>query len=929
MQNPRLDLAAALGRYGDIDASVYTQQIDRVGVRRVDIFAHLTIATAGVTSLWRLYPVWAPILWLAALGLSLLYRVSVQRRYRAAPFERRADRSWTLWFALGALATGCVWGLLASAFVVTNDLMPQMLALTLIGAMSIAGIARNAASTPVMVGLVAPMITMSAGALLVHPTSFHVAVSIMFAALAVVVITSGRTLHQSLNADLRKTLELVKTGTTLANAQDAANVGGWEVEAATRRVVWSGAMFRILGLEASSRPPSIEMILEKVHPEDRDRVAAAIDDWLLGATDLAIDHRLVGNDGDVRWIHQFGLTHQDMDGRPARHVAMVQDITEKKRAEEKLEFANVVLRTQMEAAQSGVMVVSKTGEIITFNERFLELTKCPRSLLEAGRYDAVLGHLLSHVRDADAYRRRVQYFNDNPEENGSDDIEIVGHRSIHQYTVTLKGPSGDYLGRVWFLRDETEHRQALAEAVMISRLDPLTGLANRGAFVEALQLAVVKAARGDATFAVLYIDLDHFKDVNDGLGHPAGDEVLRTVAARLTSISRPSDTVARLGGDEFAVIAADLRTTADASDLAARLIEAVSEPYAVNGVPVRISASIGIAPYAPGSMDADTLLSRADLALYHAKAAGRSDHRSFTEAMDAKARSRTMLGAELGEAIDRDELFLLYQPQIDLRCGRVTGVEALARWRHPRRGVLRPDIFLPVAEQTGFIGKLGRWALSTACREAKAWVDAGRAPFRVAVDVSSLQFKTPLAFEADIEEALAESGLAPENLELELTETVLTSTLRIHANVLPRLRERGLTIAMDGFGAGYSSLDCFRRYPIDRVKIARTLVRDIEAGGADAAIVKATIGLARELGIGVVAEGVERRSQLDLLQSWGCEEAQGFYFAKPLTAERIAPLLGAGFRPSLAAMPALDLGRHPPATVQSCACHSVRAAPVS
>jgi EAL domain-containing protein (putative c-di-GMP-specific phosphodiesterase class I) len=199
----------------------------------------------------------------------------------------------------------------------------------------------------------------------------------------------------------------------------------------------------------------------------------------------------------------------------------------------------------------------------------------------------------------------------------------------------------------------------------------------------------------------------------------------------------------------------------------------------------------------------------------------------------------------------------------------------------------------------------------------------------VAVDVSSLQFKTPLAFEADIEEALAESGLAPENLELELTETVLTSTLRIHANVLPRLRERGLTIAMDGFGAGYSSLDCFRRYPIDRVKIARTLVRDIEAGGADAAIVKATIGLARELGIGVVAEGVERRSQLDLLQSWGCEEAQGFYFAKPLTAERIAPLLGAGFRPSLAAMPALDLGRHPPATVQSCACHSVRAAPVS
>jgi diguanylate cyclase (GGDEF)-like protein len=489
------------------------------------------------------------------------------------------------------------------------------------------------------------------------------------------------------------------------------------------------------------------------------------------------------------------------------------------------------------------------------------------------------------------YSERVNHFYDNPGEDGQDDLELADGRFVHRYTVTLTAPDGQYLGRAWYYRDVTEERAALAQAVRTARLDPLTGLANRVAFVEDLQAAIAAHTDTGRAFAILYMDLDHFKDVNDALGHPAGDDLVRAVAQRLTAACRLTDLIARFGGDEFAVIAMDVATEAAASNLATHLIEVISEPYVVRGVPVRISASVGIALRTAGDADADTMLSQADLALYSAKAQGRSAHRAFTREMDTEVRTRLALGAELHQAIEADDLFLLYQPQIELGSRRVVGVEALVRWRHPERGVLSPDLFIPVAEQTGCIGKLGHWVTTTACRQAAAWLHEGAPSVRMAINVSSLQFKSPLAFETDIEDALAQSGLPPACLELELTETVLMNAFKGNENPLWRLRERGLTLAIDDFGTGYSSLDYLRRFPVDRIKIAQNFVRDLESSPGDAAIVKATIGLARELKIDVIAEGVERPRQLELLQAWGCTEAQGYLISRPLPADQIPPLL--------------------------------------
>jgi diguanylate cyclase (GGDEF)-like protein len=419
-------------------------------------------------------------------------------------------------------------------------------------------------------------------------------------------------------------------------------------------------------------------------------------------------------------------------------------------------------------------------------------------------------------------------------------------------------------------------------------------LANRGVFVESLRHAISNAKRTGRSFAVIYLDLDHFKDINDTLGHPVGDELLKAVAARLRANTREADTVARFGGDEFAVVAPEITEPADVAMLAEKLIKALAEPFALLGNDIHTGASIGIDLYGPDALDAETLLSHADVALYRAKAEGRGGYRFFTEAMDSEVRTRVTLGAELREAIDSDQLLLQYQPQVSTESGRINGLEALVRWRHPRRGLVGPEVFVPLAEKIGVVAKLGHWVLWTACRQGKAWLDAGIDPVRIAVNLSALQFKTPQVLEKDIVAALTETGLPPGLLELEITETVLMETSREHSDILARLRQLGVTIAIDDFGTGYSSLDYLSRFPVDRIKIAQNFVRNLETTPRNAAIVKATIGLARELSITVIAEGVETLKQVELLKGWGCGEAQGFYFAKPLGEAEATAMLRTG-----------------------------------
>jgi diguanylate cyclase (GGDEF)-like protein len=427
----------------------------------------------------------------------------------------------------------------------------------------------------------------------------------------------------------------------------------------------------------------------------------------------------------------------------------------------------------------------------------------------------------------------------------------------------------------------------------MARYDHLTGLANRAKFAEALQHEIARAHRDGASFAVLCLDLDHFKDVNDTLGHPIGDLLLQSVAERLQASVRETDTVSRFGGDEFALIATDLRDPADAAALALKVLTALSEPVVIGDIEVRSGASVGIAVYGPDSTDSEMLLSHADIALYRAKSEGRGTYRFFTDAMDAEVRTEFMLGAELRQAIETGELYLVYQPQVDIYTGRIIGVEALARWLHPTRGVVSPSVFIPVAEKTGLIVAVGRWVMNEACRQMKEWLDAGVAPPIIAMNLSARQFKTPRELENDIAATLAETGVPPQRVELELTESVLMDASREHSDVLLRLREAGFRISIDDFGTGYSSLDYLRRFPVDRIKIAQQFMFDPTEGSGDA-IIRAAIALAHELKLDVIVEGVETAKQLQRVKSCGGREVQGYYFSKPVVAEAMTPLLRKG-----------------------------------
>jgi diguanylate cyclase (GGDEF)-like protein/PAS domain S-box-containing protein len=563
-------------------------------------------------------------------------------------------------------------------------------------------------------------------------------------------------------------------------------------------------------------------------------------------------------------------------------------------AEAALRRSELTFRTVAEAAQDGILMFDAAGTVQFWNP--------------------AAGRILGYSR-AEAMGRRLEEWLVTPpvpeagfagtgltapmaSADGGQTMELAAvRRDGVEIPIELSVAPvelGERRVAVGILRDISDRKRAEAEMQRMARYDGLTGLANRGHFVEAVEHAIARSRRDRTMFAVLYLDIDHFKDVNDTLGHPVGDRLLQAIAGRLRSRVRETDTIARFGGDEFAILQTTLQDATDAARLAGTLLDLLTQPFHIDGNEIRTAASVGITTGDAADRDVEALLAHADIALYRAKSEGRGTFRFFTDAMDAEVRTRVTLAAELRRALGGGELFLLYQPQVDLETGRVVGVEALLRWRHPRRGVLGPAEFLGAAESSGFIVALGQWVLAEVCRQGREWIDAGVAPDVVAVNVSPLQFRAPLELERCITLAVADSGLPPERLELELTETALMEATRDHSAVLGRLRGRGIRLSIDDFGTGYSSLDYLRRFPADRIKIAQSFVSGMTRYPENAAIVKAALGLTRELGLGVIAEGVECAEERDLLREWGCPQAQGNLFAEPLAVEAVRLVLQQG-----------------------------------
>ncbi|ESZ47735.1 putative bifunctional diguanylate cyclase/phosphodiesterase [Mesorhizobium sp. RSR565B] len=562
-------------------------------------------------------------------------------------------------------------------------------------------------------------------------------------------------------------------------------------------------------------------------------------------------------------------------------VSIYEDITEQRRAEQELKEQHRRFDAALANMSQGLLMYDAEGTLIVRNQRFLDLYKVTPDDFPLGMSQRALLEQMVRLRiypsmdiDGEIANTRASL---QAGEERSTDRSLADGRTLLVARRPLAGG-----GWVATFEDITERRRAEERMSHLAHYDTLTDLPNRSMFRERLDQAMA----GDTPLAIFSLDLDRFKAVNDTWGHPAGDWLLKCVAERLRhSLRSDTDVVARLGGDEFAILQFNPKGATDAEQLAKRIVAVVSQPFRDKGRDMHVGISLGIALYPGDGKDADTLLKNADMALYSGKSEGRNVYRFFEPGMDALVRARLALETDLETALKRREFVLEFQPITNIASGKIVGAEALMRWNSPTRGLVAPDDFIAAAEDSGLIVPLGEWALKKACSVAAGWPPG----MRIAVNVSAVQIRSA-DFARSVISALAVSGVPASRLELEITETVLMDESETVLKTLRQLRELGIRIALDDFGTGYSSLGYLRRFPVDKIKIDRSFIHDIDNKDT-AAIVRTIIGLGAELGITVTAEGVETEAQLDILRKAGCVEAQGFLIGMPSKAADMARLL--------------------------------------
>jgi diguanylate cyclase (GGDEF)-like protein/PAS domain S-box-containing protein len=457
---------------------------------------------------------------------------------------------------------------------------------------------------------------------------------------------------------------------------------------------------------------------------------------------------------------------------------------------------------------------------------------------------------------------------------------------------------GNATGAVIVFRDVSAARAMALQMTHSAQHDFLTGLPNRMLFNDRVSQAIALAARHLKKVAVLFLDLDGFKHINDSLGHPIGDKLLQSIARRLVDCVRGSDTVSRQGGDEFVVLLSEMEEPDDAAITARRMLKAVAEAHPIEQHDLHVTTSIGVSVFPDDGLDAETLTKNADTAMYQAKENGRQSYQFFKPAMNVRAVERQSIEESLRRALERQEFALHYQPKINLKTGEISGAEALIRWTHPTRGPVPPGQFIPVAEDCGLILPIGNWVLREACKQARGWVDAGLPLGTMAVNISAMEFRDENFFEG-VMAILQDTGFDPRSLELELTESVLMKRAESTESILRKLRARGVQLAVDDFGTGYSSLSYLRKFPIDALKIDQSFVRQITTAPDETTIVTAVISMGRSLKLRVIAEGVETLKELEFLQAHQCDEAQGYYFSRPVLPEQFAKLLETGISAAL------------------------------
>lgn len=670
---------------------------------------------------------------------------------------------------------------------------------------------------------------------------------------------------------------LLRSKEDLELATSATGVGMFDFYPQTGIVNWSPEIDRLYGLERSARA-DYNVLHSALHLEDRQKV----EDKLRQAMNpshsrFELEYRIIRlNDKQERWIQARGQVFFDSREGPWRCIGTALDITEKRKAEEALRESERQLRLLFEATPIGMVKRAPTGEIREANAAFLRLVGCSSEDLrtEKLRWDRLTPPeylAADRVAMAQAVQHGVSdvFEKEYLRSNGERIPVLVAFASV--------GGDRDLVG---FVLDISERKQAEEHVRQAALHDPLTGLPNRALLFDFAQRIFARAKRAGRHSGILFIDLDRFKPINDNYGHEVGDEVLREVARRLTNSTRAEDMVFRLGGDEFLILLPDIENDANAGDVARHVAYSVNQPYHVNGLELSLSPSVGISIYPDDGADLDTLVSNADTAMYQAKQAGRNNIHFYSQELAAQSQRQSRIEEHLKAALAHDTFQLYYQPVIDMQSARLIGVEALVRWPHADIG---PDQFVPVAEATGHINRLGEWVIGEACRQHKKWLENGLPAIPIAVNVSAVQLRSP-NFAEQFARSIGVCSTDISALQVEVTETALMENLDRAIEVLTELQGLGVKIALDDFGTGYSSLNYLSQLPIDKIKVDKSFVQRIGHDTASQAITQAIIALGRTLELEVVAEGIESEEVLHYLRALGCNQAQGYHVCKPVNA---------------------------------------------
>jgi diguanylate cyclase (GGDEF)-like protein/PAS domain S-box-containing protein len=667
----------------------------------------------------------------------------------------------------------------------------------------------------------------------------------------------------------------------LAEAQRVAHLGTWEWEPSTGDFQGSEETFRILGLEKSSAPCTYTSLFIAIFPPDREMVDSHLRNASVYRTACSFQCRIGPPDAPPRLVYMQAWMEPAEYSRSPRLLGTIHDITELKQAEDRL----LLLKEAIDSLPIGITISDIDGKIIYLNHS------------EARMHGYAADELVG--RDANIFAPAQLHTLLPNEAIRSDEVwqrESINIRQdgtpfpVQLSSIAVRNADGAFLGIVTACEDISSRKEAEIRIHHLAYFDALTGLPNRGAFLDRLNQAVSLARRQSRRIGLIFLDLDNFKDVNDSQGHDFGDRLLRLVAIRLATVMRESDTLARLGGDEFVVVLSSLDDQESAGAAAQRILSSLARPFEIDGIQVGTSASIGIAIYPDNGNDAETLYKCADTAMYHAKSEARSHYRFFSADLNRQAMHRMALENGLRHGLEINQFEMHYHPQWDLKSGKLAGVEALLRWKSPEFGLRLPDEFIPVAERSGLIFPLGEWAIKTSFVQAGQWHMNGHAGLKVAVNISGRQLRQQDFLEM-VKRLIGETGVNPECIEFEFTESVIMDKADWTINILRSLKEMGMTLAIDDFGTGYSSLSYLKHFPIDRIKIDRSFVADIDCSSDDAAIVEAVISLAHSLKLKVMAEGVENAGQMKFLMTHGCDEVQGFHLARPMTAGDVTELL--------------------------------------